>query len=178
MSELLRLELMTEDHLADFEQFLDDPDVLRFTRLPDPPPPGYATEWFDRCLIGRQNGTMEVFAAVAPDGTFLGIAIAPHIDAEAREMELGCMVTRAARGRGVATEMLRQLTDWAFTERQVLRATVLMDVNHVASQLVAARAGYTFEGVLRSAHFKQGIRSDIQLWSRLPTDGPAGDHGD
>jgi len=41
----------------------------------------------------------------------------------------------------------------------------------VASQRVAVRAGYTLEGVMRSTYFKPGAeRSDVQLWSRLPSD--------
>lgn len=173
MSEL-RLQLMTEAHLADFEQLLDDPEVLKYTRLPDPPVPGFATEWYARYQAARKDGTREVFVALAPDGAFLGVALAPHIDAEAREMELGYLVAPAARGRGVGTEMLRQLTTWALTEGQAMRVALIIDVTNVASQLVAARAGYTFEGVLRSAYFKQGARSDVQIWSRLPTDDPAG----
>lgn len=166
----LRLELMTEAHLDDLEGLLDDPDVLRFTRLPDPAVPGYSVQWLGRYQAARQDGKAEAFAAVAPDGTFLGVALAPHIDAEAREMELGYLVAPAARGRGVGAEMLRQLTSWAFTEGQALRATLLIDVVNVASQRVAERAGYTLEGVLRSSYFKQGLRSDVQIWSRLPTD--------
>jgi RimJ/RimL family protein N-acetyltransferase len=171
MSEL-RLEPMTEAHLEDVEQLLADPEVLRFTRLPDPAVPGYSVQWYGRYQAARQKGTAETFAAVAPDGQFLGVALAPHIDAEAREMELGYMVAPAARGRGVATEMLRQLTSWAFTEGQAMRASLLIDVVNVASQRVAVRAGYTLEGVLRSAYFKQGRRSDVQIWSRLPSDAP------
>ena len=169
----LRLELMTEAHLADFEQLLDDPEVLKYTRLPDPPVPGYASEWYARYQAARKDGTRQAFVALDPDGTFLGVALAPHIDVEAREMELGYLVAPAARGRGVGTEMLRQLTTWAFTESLAMRVTLIIDVTNVASQLVAARAGYTFEGVLRSTYFKQGARSDVQLWSRLPSDGPA-----
>jgi RimJ/RimL family protein N-acetyltransferase len=171
----LRLELMTEAHLEDVEQLLADPDVLRFTRLPDPAVPGYSVQWFARYQAAREKGTAETFAAVAPDGAFLGVALAPHIDADAREMELGYMVAPAARGRGVASEMLRQLTSWAFAEGQALRASLLIDVVNVASQRVAVRAGYTLEGVLRSTYFKQGKRSDVQLWSRLPTDAPPSD---
>jgi RimJ/RimL family protein N-acetyltransferase len=166
----LRLELMTEAHLKDFEQLLDDPDVLRYTRLPDPPVPGFSVEWYGRYQLARQDGTREAFAALGPDGEFLGVALAPHIDAEAREMELGYLVAPAARGRGVGTDMLRQLTVWAFAEGQALRAALVIDVANVASQRVAARAGYTFEGVLRSTYFKQGARSDVQIWSRLPSD--------
>jgi len=170
----LRLELMTEAHLKDFEQLLDDPDVLRFTRLPNPPVPGFSVEWYGRYQLARQEGTREAFAAVGPDGEFLGVGLAPHIDAEAREMELGYLVAPSARGRGVGTEILRQLTAWAFAEGKAMRAALIIDVTNVASQLVAARAGYVFEGVLRSTHFKQGARSDVQIWSRLPTDGGPG----
>lgn len=169
----LRLELFTEAHLPAFEEIVDDPEVLRFTRFPAPPEPGFATAWYARYQAGRREGRGEAFAAMSADGTFVGVALAPHIDAVASEMELGYLVTPAARGKGVGTEMLRQLTTWAFTERDVLRATLLIDVANVASQRVAVRAGYTLEGVLRSMYFKPGApRGDVQLWSRLPSDPP------
>jgi RimJ/RimL family protein N-acetyltransferase len=167
----LRLELLTEAHLPDFQKIVDDPDVLRFTRFPAPPEPGFAARWYARYQAGRRDGTGEVFAAMSPDGSFLGVALAPHIDAVASEMELGYLVVPAARGRGVASEMLRQLTSWAFTEGHALRVTLLIDVANVPSQRVAVRAGYTLEGVLRSTYFKPGAeRGDVQLWSRLPSD--------
>lgn len=166
----LRLELLTEAHLAEVERLLDDPEVLRFTRLPDPPVPGYSLEWYGRYRKGRIDGTAEAFAAIGPDGEFLGIALAPHIDRQASELELGYLVAPAARNRGVGAEMLRQLTSWAFTERGAMRAALMIDVANLASQRVATRAGYLLEGVLRSSHFKQGIRSDCQIWSRLPSD--------
>lgn len=166
----LRLELLTEAHLDEVERLLDDPEVLRFTRLPDPPVPGYAVEWYGRYRAARVTGTAEAFAAIGPDGEFLGIALAPHIDGPAAELELGYLVAPAARGRGVGTEMLRQLTTWAFAERGAMRAALMIDVDNLASQRVATRAGYQFEGVLRSSYFKQGLRSDCQIWSRLPTD--------
>jgi RimJ/RimL family protein N-acetyltransferase len=166
----LRLELLAEAHLDEVERLLDDPEVLRFTRLPDPPVPGYSAEWYARYQKARAKGTGEIFAAVGPDGAFLGLALAAHIDAEAREMELGYLVAPAARGRGAGTEMLRQLTSWAFAEGDALRVTLIINVTNVASQRVAERAGYTLEGVLRSVYFKQGRRSDVQLWSRLPSD--------
>ena len=167
----LRLEPMAETHLEDFERLLDDPDVLRFTRLPDPPVPGYSVQWHTRYQAAREKGTVEAFAAVAPDGTFLGVALAPRIDADAREMELGYLVAPAARGRGVGTEMLRQLTSWALTEGKALRVSLVIDVANVASQRIAVRAGYTLEGVLRDTYVKPGVRADVQIWSRLASDG-------
>jgi RimJ/RimL family protein N-acetyltransferase len=35
---------------------------------------------------------------------------------------------------------------------------------------VAARAGYQRDGVLRNVYFKDGVRSDVAVWSRLSQD--------
>jgi RimJ/RimL family protein N-acetyltransferase len=37
---------------------------------------------------------------------------------------------------------------------------------------VAERAGYRLDGVLRSKHFKEGLRTDLGIWSRLRSDVP------
>ena len=47
--------LVAED-LDDVDALLDDPEVLRFTRLPVPPPPGYARTWLERYEAGRAGG--------------------------------------------------------------------------------------------------------------------------
>ena len=40
-----------------------------------------------------------------------------------------------------------------------------------ATATVAERSGYRCEGVLRSKHFKDGLRADLGVWSRLRSDG-------
>ena len=166
----LRLEPLGERHLDGIAELVADPEVLRFTRVPEPPPPGFARDWLARYEPGSGDGTRAGFAAVDAGGAFLGLALAPEIDAEAREVELGYIVAPAARGRGVATAMLRELTRWAFAEMGALRAYLLIDTGNVASQRVAERSGYVLEGVLRSMYLKQGRRSDQMIWSRLPSD--------
>jgi GNAT superfamily N-acetyltransferase len=100
---------------------LDDPDNLRFTRVPEPVPPGFAQAWLEIYEEERRTGTREAFAIVGDDGAFLGLALAPKIDRETRTAELGYVVAPEARGRGVATEALRRLTAWAFEELEMVR---------------------------------------------------------
>src|SRR5215470_4411606 len=100
---------------------LHDPDIVRFTRVPDDAPPGFAREWLGRYRRGRRDGSREAFAVVDGDGRLVGLALAPQIDRAAREAELGYLVAPSARGRGYATELLRLLTDWAFEQAGVLR---------------------------------------------------------
>ena len=140
--------------------------------MPEPPPEGFARSWYERYERRRADGEGEAFAIAGDDGAFLGLALAPTIDEEAAEAELGYIVAAHSRGRGVASGALELLTRWAFDERGVQRAYLMIDVDNPASKRVAERAGYRLEGVMRSTYVKQGRRADTELWSRLPGDPP------
>jgi RimJ/RimL family protein N-acetyltransferase len=166
----VRLEPLDERWLDDVGELVADPEVLRFTRIPEPPPMGFARGWIDRYTEGRRDGTCEGFAVLDGDGRFVGLGLAPDIDPSAGELELGYIVASGARGRGIATEILRLLTEWAFQTIRAERAFLIIDVENRASQRVAERCGYRHEGDMRSIHLKDGRRIDAGLWSRLPTD--------
>jgi RimJ/RimL family protein N-acetyltransferase len=166
----LTLQPLADRHLAGMEGIVADPDAVRFTRIPEPVPAGFAADWLSRYRVGQPDASRAGFAIEDGDGAFLGLALAPEIDREAREIELGYMVHPAARGRGIATRALTLLTRWAFDEAGALRAYLMINHDNEGSLRVAARAGYVREGLLRSLHLKQDLRADCELWSRLPTD--------
>jgi len=161
---------LAREHLPGVEDLLDDPEVMRFTRLPEPTPPDFAETWLGLYERGREDGTREAFAAIGDEGEFLGLALVPKIEREAQTAELGYIVAPAARGRGVATATLGLLTKWAFTELDMLRLELLITTTNVVSKRVAERNGYRREGVLRSLYVKQGVRDDVEIWSRLASD--------
>jgi RimJ/RimL family protein N-acetyltransferase len=165
---VIELEPFSEKHVPGVEAMLEDPDLLRFTRVPEPAPAGFASTWQARYAEARRDGTREAFAIVE-DGEFLGLVMAPTLDRETQTAELGYVVAPAARGRGVATEALRQLTEWALAEG-MLRIELRISVDNPASRKVAERCGYVREGVLRNAYVKPGRRVDTEIWSRLATD--------
>jgi RimJ/RimL family protein N-acetyltransferase len=166
----VRLEPFSAAHLDAFAAFCDDPDVLRFTRFPDPPDPGFPAAWLARYEQGRRDGTREAIVDAAAPGTLLGVALAPEIDREALEAELGYLTAPAARGRGIATAAVRRLTRWAFDDQGLQRVTLLIDDANVGSRRVAERCGYVRDGILRNSYVKPGIRADVHVYSRLPTD--------
>ena len=166
----IRLEPLGESHLADVAEMLRDDDVLRYTRVPTPVPPGWERSWLEAYEDGRSDGTREAFAIVDADGAFLGLGLAFAIDREGRQLELGYVVAPRARGRGVATRALELLTEWAFRELDPLRIELWISTSNEPSKRVAERAGYRLEGLHRSVHFKQGIRDDFEVWSRLASD--------
>jgi RimJ/RimL family protein N-acetyltransferase len=170
VSEGIRLEPLSAEHVEGLDALAQDPDVQRNTYVPSPPPPDFGKTWLERYERGREEGTREGFAIVdSRDGSFLGIAVAVRLDEAAGEAELGYILAPEARGRGAATEALRQLTDWGFA-RGLKRLELRVDGENEASKRVAARCGYTHEGVLRSVYFKEGRRSDLFIYSLLPGD--------
>jgi RimJ/RimL family protein N-acetyltransferase len=65
---------------------------------------------------------------------------------------------------------VRLLTDWGFEALGLERLELRIDVSNPASERVAERAGYVREGVLRSVWFKEDVRLDQGIWSRLRSD--------
>jgi len=169
-----RLTPLAARHLPELRELVRDPDVQRFTRVPVPTPPEWIETWLAVYEQGRADGTREGYAIEDAGGGFLGLAFAVKIDAESATTELGYVVAPAARGRGVASRALGELTDWAFRDRAMLRCELMISVANAASKHVAARCGYTCEGVLRSMYVRPGLRDDLELWSRLASDPPPG----
>jgi RimJ/RimL family protein N-acetyltransferase len=142
-------------------------DVRTFTRVPTQPPPGFAAEWLARYEEGWRDGSRAGFAIESHDGEFLGLGLYVRIEEQGQEGEIGYVVGPAARGRGVATRTLQLLTEWGFSQLGMKRIELWIDTSNTGSKRVAERAGYVLEGVLRSVWFKEDIRRDFGIWSRL-----------
>ena len=97
----MRREPFAEEHLPFLDGLIADPVSLRFTRIPEPTPPGFPRLWLDSYEAGRRDGTREAFAAIDDDGTFLGLALAPEIERSAQEAELGGFGGGCRRGLGL-----------------------------------------------------------------------------
>jgi len=61
----VRLELLDQRWVEDVADLVADPQVLRFTRIPEPPPAGFARTWIESYEAARIDGTREGFAALA-----------------------------------------------------------------------------------------------------------------
>ena len=83
----MELRLLAATDVDDVTELIADAMTLRFTRVPEPPPEGFAQGWYERYEQGRESRSKEAFAIVGDDGAFRGLALAPAIDDEAAEAE-------------------------------------------------------------------------------------------
>jgi RimJ/RimL family protein N-acetyltransferase len=163
---MIRLVPLDDSHVPAMLETLRDPEVLRFTRTPQPLPESWLDEWRAR-FDGVARAAWAVVDGPDDAAQFVGYAVTGPINREDLDVELGYAVSPWARGRGVATETLRQLSQWAF-DQGMQRLTALISLDNPSSSRVAEKAGYTLEGVLRSMHHMDGRRGDLQCWSLLP----------
>jgi RimJ/RimL family protein N-acetyltransferase len=167
----IRLEPLAQAHAADFVELIKDSDVKRFTLVPSGADGGFVRDWLGRYEVGWLDSSRAGFCIRgADDGEFYGFAAIVHLDLDAREGEIGYMVAPAARGRGASARAVELLTRWGFDEIGLERLELRIGVTNTGSERVAERAGYRRDGVLRNVHFKEGLRSDTGVWSRLRSD--------
>lgn len=166
----IRLEPIDERYVEDFQRLVEDPEVVRHTRVPSSPPPGFGATWVARYVDAWSEGNRAGFAILDGDGVFLGfVAVVDH-DAEGAQAEIGYVVAPEARGRGIAARALGLLTEWALDDLGLQRVELRIDPENVASIRVAERCGYVREGIFRSLHFKEDLRGDTAVYSLLPGD--------
>jgi [ribosomal protein S5]-alanine N-acetyltransferase len=147
-----------------------DPDVARFTRVPEPYSEADARAWIDAQPGRLESGEGVTLAITSSGGAPLG-SIGLRVDPGDRDIaEAGYMVAPAARGRGLATTALRLASRWAVRDVGIARVHLTTHVDNPASQRVAERAGFRREGVLRAWDEIRGERVDLVMFSFVGAD--------
>ncbi|MEV0581456.1 GNAT family protein [Nonomuraea sp. NPDC050310] len=73
----------------------------------------------------------------------------------------------AFQGRGIGTEAQRQLAAYLFAHTRAHRIQAFTDVRNLAEQRALEKAGFTREGVVRQAQWRDGRWHDQVLYSLL-----------
>ena len=82
--------------------------------------------------------------------------------------EFGYWIASVHRGHGFAPRALRLLARWVAENTGAGRLQLHADVENIASQRVAEKAGFTREGIQRSWIDVRGERRDMVSYSLLP----------
>ena len=106
--------------------------------------------------------------AIVVDGHAVGgIGVELGQDVYHRSAEIGYWLGEPFWGRGIATEALRAVTEYAFATFDIIRLEAGVFGWNPASARVLEKAGYTLEGRLRQAIVKAGRVGDRLIYARL-----------
>ena len=152
-----------------------DPDIPRFTMMPEAMTEDQARQWVEHGLEWWPRGLARFAVTVPPSDECAG-QIGIQFDFAARRAEAFYWLDRRVRGRGIAVEALSLVTEWAFRDHGIVRVQVVTHLDNERSQRVAERCGFSREGVLRAWEPVKDEQPDVVMWSRLVND-PAPDLG-
>ena len=100
----------------------------------------------------------ETFAfAITVDNTVIGsIGIFRQENIHRQTAELGYYIAEEYWGKGIMTEAVRQICEYVFRESDIIRIYAEPFVYNIASCRVLEKAGFQYEGTLRSNAVKNG----------------------
>ncbi|WP_375390153.1 GNAT family N-acetyltransferase, partial [uncultured Amnibacterium sp.] len=101
------------------------------------------------------------------DGAAVGGVSLFASDELAHHAEVGIGLIPEARGRGIGTEAIAQVVEFAFVRRNLRRLHLQAIASNVGAIRVYERAGFAVEGRLREHAWVRGAYEDIVLMGLL-----------
>jgi len=151
----------------------DEPSLARYAdnrnvsrnlkdRFPYPYTTADAADWIARASAQAPPTS---FAIVVDGSAVGGIGIELGTDVFRRSATIGYWLGEPFWGRGIATEALRAVTDYAFERFDICRLQAGVFDWNPASARVLEKAGYILEGRARLGVFKDGRLGDRLLYA-------------
>ena len=143
---VITLRAKTDGDVDALVAICQDPEIPRWTRVPQPYTRAEAERWIAASQLERDAGTAIDWLAVDERDDVLASVALQHIRRDDGLGEIGYWVAAPARGRGIATRAVRLVTEWALGELGLHTLEIMTHEDNVASQGVARAAGYVLAG--------------------------------
>lgn len=134
--------------------------------LPYPYTEQDAKNFISEMLSADEN---ETFAfAIAVDNIAIGsIGVFRQNNIHRQTAELGYYIAESYWGKGIVTEAVRQICEYVFSQSDIIRIYAEPFAYNIASCRALEKAGFQYEGTLRSNAVKNGKVIDMKMYSLL-----------
>jgi RimJ/RimL family protein N-acetyltransferase len=180
----LTIRPFAEGDLDGYHALRNDPEVARYQDWVTPYPRSESERVVSKVIAMEGPENEEWWMAIVADritGETYG-DLALHLGDEERTAEVGYSFGSAHWGRGYATEALEALVRYLFEDRGVTRVFGMLHPDNPASAMVLERAGFLYEGHLKSSFWLEGecsddliyglTRPDWEVWHNRPRNRP------
>jgi RimJ/RimL family protein N-acetyltransferase len=164
VGQLTTLRPWRQSDAASLAKHANNPNVAR--QLRDRFPHPYTTADARQFIQSVAHARPTVAFAITVGGEAVGGAgLAPGADVERYSAEVGYWLGEPFWGRGITSEAVRLLSDYAFRTCNMLRLFALPFADNAQSIRVLEKAGYTREAILRASSVKHGVARDQALYA-------------
>jgi ribosomal-protein-alanine N-acetyltransferase len=144
-----------------FAELANNENISRNLRdgFPNPFTVEYAEEFIERWMA---LDPVSVFA-IEFKGEYVGnISLSKGKDVYRKSAEIGYFIGEPYWNKGIATGAVNLITDYGFSDLDIVRIHTGVYEHNTASQRVLVKCGFVFEGVFKKAVFKQG-----KFWNEM-----------
>lgn len=134
--------------------------------LPYPYTEKDGAEYISAMLSADENDTF-AFAIMAVDKVVGSIGVFRQGNIHRRTAELGYYIAEEYWGKGIMTEAVKQICEYVFDKSDMIRIYAEPFAYNTASCRVLEKAGFQYEGTLRSNAVKNGKVIDMKMYSLL-----------
>ena len=126
-------------------------------------------EFISTMLAANENDTFAF--AITVNGTVIGsIGAFRQTNIHNKTAELGYYIAEEYWGKGIMTEAVKQLCDYVFSHTDIIRIYAEPFSYNIGSCRVLEKAGFQYEGTLRSNALKNGNVLDMKMYSKLKSE--------
>lgn len=158
-----------DDYIEIHRLCYNDFEILRWVMRPNPFTVENAREWTTERVLRRESNEQITFCIEQnvknDEYSIVGIIYVGRFDWIAKRGEIAYWIAKPYRGRNIAVEAVQLLTAWIFERLSIVRLEILSPKINIASQKVAIKAGYYYEGLLRKYRTIQGEHHDLKIYS-------------
>lgn len=131
---------------------------------------GILKEFNENGLWTRDKGQLLI---TDKNNKIIGDIIYFKVEGSTLEYELGYQIFKKEdRGKGYTTEAVKLLSAYLFDLKRIIRLSIRVVKENIASNRVAEKCGYKYEGTLRRKFFNHGSYADCNLYSLLREECP------
>lgn len=126
-------------------------------------------EFISAMLAADENDTFAF--AITVSGKVIGsIGAFRQGNIHRKTAELGYYIAEEYWSKGIMTEAVKQLCDYVFSHTDIIRIYAEPFAYNIGSCRVLEKAGFQYEGTLRSSAVKNGNVQDMKMYSKLRTE--------
>jgi ribosomal-protein-serine acetyltransferase len=129
------------------------------------------TECFVSSVVNVPVEKLEHTFTIRKQGEFIGLIGLKDTDVLNKKTEIGYWLSEKEQGKGIMTNSVKELCDFAFTKLQINRIQIKCAVGNVPSKNIPKRLGFKLEGVEREGELLTGNTfTDLEIYSKLKND--------
>lgn len=119
-------------------------------------------KWWLENVVFKNEGTEGIYRAIIVEDKIVGmISLTKKIDVYRKDAEISYVLADKYWGNGITTEAVKVICQLAFEQLDIIRITGVIFGPNEASRKVLLKCGFTPEGTLKDAIYKNGKVMDL-----------------